>query len=65
MSPVGHGRSHRTDDHFPREVFFFGFGLPEVAAFSVPAFLPFAAIVFPPFEAVGDVEQDAPLYGRR
>jgi hypothetical protein len=27
--------------------FFFGFGLPEVAGFSVPAFLPFAAIVSP------------------
>jgi hypothetical protein len=35
-----------ADDHFPREIFFFGFGLPEVAGFSVPAFLPFA-IVFP------------------
>jgi hypothetical protein len=34
-------------DHFPREVFFFGFGLPEVAVFAVPGlfFLPFAAIV--------------------
>ena len=33
-------------DHFPREVFFFGFGLPEVAVFAVPGlfFLPFAAI---------------------
>jgi hypothetical protein len=40
-------RSHPADNHFPREVFFFGFGLPEVAAFSVPAFLPFAAIVSP------------------
>jgi hypothetical protein len=39
--------AHRADNYFPREVFFFGFGLPEVAAFSVPAFLRFVAIVSP------------------
>ena len=47
--------------HFPREVFFFGFGLPVAAAFSVAAFLVFfAGISYPPFVRLAFTRSERP-----
>jgi hypothetical protein len=45
-------------NHFPREVFFFGFGFPEVAVFAVPG------LFFLPFAAIASSYQDASLLTR-